>query len=113
MAERIVYRELLSLCSNEQVVITCNENGKRNAGRLQKITIYKCRRELNRVITTQAIVLGQLDRAINNRTIHRKDQEVLITILQEAAQGAVSLLAADTARGLDAWLPEQQPLPPR
>lgn len=89
---------MLSGRSGKQISVGSHKDGKRQALRLHCLTGYRSRSQLNSVISAQAVMPSELNRAVNNRSIDWKQEVMFFTILQETAQDPIPLLFGDTAR---------------
>src|SRR5215510_4570800 len=98
MVQGILDRKALGGRSRQEVGVSSNEGRGREVLGLDCVTRDESRRQLDSIIPTQAVALGEIDRTVDDWTINREQQKVFGTILQEATQDAVALLLGKAAR---------------
>ncbi len=98
MIQRVINGKIFGFGSGEEVIITGNEDRKRQILGLQCLTGHQGSCQLNSIVTTQAVDLSQIDGAADDLSVHWKEEEVFITILEEAAKGPIHLLLGDAPR---------------
>lgn len=94
----ILREDAFSLSSGEQIHITGDKDGRGQVLRVQRLAGHQGSRQLNSVIPTQTVILGQFDGSIDHCSVDRQDDKALVTILEEATQCPISLLLGDAAR---------------
>jgi hypothetical protein len=99
MHQRILNWEGLGCGSREKIVVTGNEDGRREVLAPQCFAGDQRRRQLHGIVIPQTMILGQRHRTVDHQSVYWQEEKVFITVLQETTQGPVSLLLGDASRG--------------